>query len=118
MGSINSKHTLLIADACFSGSIFKTRSAFKDAQPAINKLYELSSKKAMTSGNLKEVPDQSVFMHYLVKRLTENSEKYISSDILFSSFRQAVLNNSSTEPQYGTIQNAGDEGGEFIFIKR
>jgi len=118
MSSINSKHTLLIADACFSGSIFKTRSAFSDAQPAINKLYELPSKKAMTSGNLKEVPDKSVFLQYLVKRLEENKEKYISSDMLFASFRQAVLNNSPTEPQYGTIQNAGDEGGEFIFIRR
>jgi hypothetical protein len=24
--------------------------------------------------------------------------------------------NSPTEPQYGTIQNSGDEGGEVIFI--
>lgn len=118
MGSIHTKHTLLIADACFSGSIFKTRNAFNDAQPAINKLYELSSRKAMTSGNLKEVPDKSVFLQYLTKRLTDNTEKYLSSDVLFASFRQAVLNNSSTEPQYGTIQNAGDEGGEFIFIKK
>ena len=118
MSSINSKHTLLIADACFGGSIFKTRSAFADAQLAINKLYELPSKKAMTSGNLKEVPDRSVFLQFLVKRLQDNKEKYLSSDMLFASFRQAVLNNSPTEPQYGTIQNAGDEGGEFIFIRR
>ncbi len=118
MKSIKSRHTLLIADACFSGSIFKTRSAFSDAQPAINKLYEIPSKKAMTSGNLKEVPDKSVFLQYLVQRLNENAEKYVSSDNLFASFRQAVLNNSPTEPQYGTIQNAGDEGGEFIFIHK
>jgi hypothetical protein len=116
MNSIKSKHTLLIADACFSGSIFKTRSAFSDAEPSINKLYEMPSKKAMTSGTLKEVPDKSVFLQFLVQRLNENKEKYLSSDMLFTSFRQAVLNNSPTEPQYGTIQNAGDEGGEFIFI--
>ena len=117
MSSIKSKHTLLIADACFSGSIFKTRGLI-DAKPSINKLYDLPSKKAMTSGTLKEVPDKSVFLQYLVQRLNENTEKYISSDMLFSSFREAVLNNSPTEPQYGTIQNAGDEGGEFIFILR
>jgi len=116
MASIKSKHTLLIADACFSGSIFKTRGTFSDAQPSINKLYELPSKKAMTSGTLKEVPDKSVFLKYLVQRLKENNEKYTSSDMLFASFREAVLNNSPTEPQYGTIQNSGDEGGEFIFI--
>ena len=117
MSSIKSKHTLLIADACFSGSIFKTRGLI-DAKPSINKLYELPSKKAMTSGTLKEVPDKSVFLQYLVQRLTDNPERYISSDMLFASFREAVLNNGPTEPQYGTIQNAGDEGGEFIFILR
>ncbi len=118
MATIPAKHTLLIADACFSGSKFKTRTAFSDAQPAINKLYSMPSKKAMTSGNLKVVPDKSVFLHYLVKRLDENADKYVSSDVLFTSFRIAVMNNSNTEPQYGTMQNTGDEGGEFIFVRR
>jgi hypothetical protein len=53
-----------------------------------------------------------------MKRLLENEKKYISSAELFSSFREAVLNNSPNIPQYGVIQDAGDEGGEFIFIKR
>ena len=47
---VNSRHTLLITDACFAGSIFKTRAAFSDAGLAVNKLYELPSRKAMTSG--------------------------------------------------------------------
>lgn len=58
--SIKSKHTLLISDACFAGSIFKSRGAFMEATVAINKLYELPSRKAMTSGTYTEVPDQSV----------------------------------------------------------
>ncbi len=118
MASINSKHTLLIADACFSGGIFKTRVPFTDAQQAIKKLYALPSRTAMTSGNLKEVPDNSVFLKYLVKRLIENKNKYLSADQLFASFRIAVMDNSDTEPQFGTIKNSGSEGGEFIFIKR
>lgn len=118
MASIKTKHTLLIADACFSGSIFKTRSAFDNAPLAVKKLNDLPSKKAMTSGNLKEVPDKSVFLKYLVQRLNENTEKYLPADKLFSSFRRAVLSNSPNAPQFGTIQNAGDEGGEFIFVKK
>lgn len=118
MGSIDTKHTLLIADACFSGSIFKTRAAFADAGQAINSLYNLPSRTAMTSGNLKEVPDKSMFLEFLVKRLQQNPEKYLSADQLFVKFRIAVMNNSNTEPQFGTIQNAGDEGGEFIFIRK
>lgn len=115
---INTRHTLLITDACFAGAIFKTRGAFQDASIAVNKLYSLSSRKAMTSGNLKEVPDKSVFIEYFLKRLLDNQKKYISSGELYNSFREAVLNNSPNIPLYGVIQDAGDEGGEFIFIKR
>ncbi len=118
IGDIKTNHTLLISDACFAGSIFKTRAAFQDAPMAINKLYSLSSRKAMTSGTFEEVPDRSVFLEFFLKRLTENNKKYISASELFNSFREAVLNNSPNIPQYGVIQDSGDEGGDFIFIQR
>ncbi len=119
---IESKHTLVIADACFSGAIFKSRS-ISVAESAANensatRLHNLPSRKAMTSGTMTTVPDKSVFMTYLTKRLTENEFKYISSEELFSSLRIAVINNSPNIPQYGEIMNAGDEGGDFIFIRR
>jgi hypothetical protein len=113
---VNSKHTLLITDACFGGSIFKSRAAFMDATVAVNKLYELPSRKAMTSGTLTEVPDQSAFLKYMIERLDKNSDKYLSSEQLFSSFRIAVINNSNVIPQFGEIKDVGDEGGDFIFI--
>jgi len=118
IGSLKTKHTLLIADACFSGGIFKTRKAFRNAPDAINKLYELPSRKAMTSGNLKEVPDQSVFLDFLVKRLKENTRDYLSAEELFGSFKTAVMNNSPNTPQFGDIKGCGDEGGDFIFIRK
>ena len=116
--TVKTKHTILIADACFSGGIFKTRKAFTDAPKSIQKLYEVPSRKAMTSGSLKEVPDRSVFLLYLDKRLNENTQPYISAEELFGSFKIAVLNNSPNVPQYGEIKDTGDEGGDFIFIKR
>lgn len=115
---INSKHTLLITDACFAGAIFKTRGVTLDAPKAIQLLYEMNSRKAMTSGTLTEVPDRSAFTRYLLDRLEKNDEKYISSEQLFASFRIAVINNSDVVPQYGEIKNVGDEGGDFIFIKK
>ncbi len=118
IGSIRSKHTLLIADACFSGSIFKSRAGFTSGEQGVMKLHELPSRKAMTSGALKEVPDQSVFVKYLVKELKQNEARFLPSEALFGNFKNAVLNNSPNVPQYGTIQNAGDEGGDFIFIKK
>ncbi|PCI60318.1 MAG: hypothetical protein COB37_09650, partial [Kordiimonadales bacterium] len=113
LNNIKSKHTLLVSDACFSGGIFKTRDAFA-AKPDqdTQALYNLSSRKAMTSGTLRKVPDRSVFVQYMTKRLEENSDVYLSSQDLFSRFRKAAVNNSPMEglvPQWGEVQRAGDE---------
>jgi hypothetical protein len=116
LGAIKTRHTLLIADACFSGGIFKTRSAFSSTF-AIEMLYQMNSRKAITSGTLTEVPDKSAFFQYLLKNLKENTNEYLSAEELFSKMRIAVINNSENVPQFGTIQNVGDEGGDFIFIK-
>ncbi len=113
---LKTKHTLLIADACFSGGIFKSRSAFNNAL-AVEKLYKLNSRKALTSGALSEVPDESEFIKYLIKRLDQNTQKYLPSEQLYTSLKDAVMSNSNTVPQFGTIQNVGDEGGDFIFIR-
>jgi hypothetical protein len=116
---IKSKHTLLITDACFAGGIFKTR-GIEAAPKGIQELYNTPSRKAMTSGSMKEVPDKSVFIEYLVKRLNENTDKYLPADQLYTSFRTAVTNNSENGqmPQFGVINQTGDEGGAFIFIKK
>ncbi|MFH0989274.1 MAG: caspase family protein [bacterium] len=121
IGGVSTKHTLLVSDACFSGGIFKTREAFTAAPPAIQMLYKRPSRKAMTSGTMKEsVPDKSVFVEYLIKRLQENKESMLTAEVLFSSFKQAVINNSPIKqiPQFGEIRETGDEGGDFIFMRR
>lgn len=117
IAGIQAKHTLLITDACFSGSIFKTRDAGM-TDYAMAKIYQLPSRKAMTSGTLSTVPDESKFMEYLLKRLNENDEKYLTAKQLFFTLETAVLNNTHTVPQYGTIQDTGDEGGDFVFVKQ
>lgn len=119
IGGIQSKHTLLITDACFSGSIFKERAVFTESK-AMLEMYKLPSRKAMTSGALKTVPDKSVFIQYLNKSLVNNSRPLISAEELFRGFKTAVINNSANGqvPQYGPIGQVGDEGGDFIFLKR
>jgi hypothetical protein len=72
----------------------------------------------MTSGTLTEVPDESAFIKYLLDRLLTNNDKFLSSEQLYSNFRMAVINNSNAVPQFGVIQEVGDEGGDFIFILR
>ena len=73
----------------------------------------------MTSGTLKTVPDESVFIEYLLKNLRNNEAPLLSADQLFRHFKTAVINNSPNGqvPQYGPISQAGDEGGDFIFLR-
>ena len=120
IGGIKSKHTLLITDACFSGSIFKERGVTFNDGKALLEMYKLPSRKAMTSGALKTVPDKSVFITYLTKNLITNERPLLSAEELFRTFKIAVINNSvnGQVPQYGPIGQAGDEGGDFIFLKR
>jgi hypothetical protein len=116
---IKSLHTLLISDACFSGSIFKTRAVnMSSATDFVKKKYQLPSRKAITSGTLKTVPNVSVFIKYLLQNLSNNKEQFLTSSQLFQSLEAPVGNNAPSVPQYGVIQNVGDEGGDFIFIKR
>jgi tetratricopeptide (TPR) repeat protein len=112
----NAKHILVVADACFSGAF--TRSLSSDASIGVQKQYSVPSRKIMASGNLEPVPDNSKFVYYLKKNLKENKEKYLTAKKLFDSFYEAILNNSETSPQYAAIKNVGDEGGEFVFVKK
>lgn len=115
---INSKHTLLLADACFSGSIFQTRSLLRNASVSVQKKYELKSRNAITSGTLKTVPNKSVFFKYLSDRLQNNEKQFLTASELFQKIEIPVGNNSPNMPQFGDIKYVGDEGGDFIFIKR
>lgn len=116
---LQARHILLISDACFSGSLFVSREAFTPSA-AIKEVTKLPSRSAITSGALTTVPDRSVFVSYLVKRLRENREPYLIASDLFSQLRTPVINNSPNRqtPRYGVIQESGDEGGEFIFVRQ
>jgi hypothetical protein len=117
LGAI-SKHTLLIADACFSGGILKERTSFNSSR-AMVELYKLPSRKTITSGTLKTVPDKSVFLKYLVEGLKQNEHAIVSAHQLFANLRVAVIHNNpnSQVPQYGIIFGSGDQGGGFLFVR-
>lgn len=118
VAAIKSKHTLLIADACFGGSIFHSRKAFSEGSVTPKKAFDARSRKAMTSGNLTEVPDKSVFLDQLVNRLNTNTKNYITAEELFASIKDIVITSSPVTPVYGEIKDAGDEGGDFLFVRK
>lgn len=116
MSAIKSKHTLLITDACFGGSILKSRSVETVMRRFVEQ-YKEPSRKAMTSGNLTVVSDKSVFLQYLLKKLEDNEDVFLSAPTLFARMYEPIMNNAPSTPVFGPIQGAGDGGGDFIFIR-
>lgn len=126
LSGINSKHTLLVTDACFSGDIFRGQTLtipYENSTRYYQKVYSLNSRKALTSGGVEPVLDKgkeghSVFAYYFLQALTKNTEKYFDAGQIFESLKVPVVNNSYQTPLYNPIRNAGDEGGQFIFIMK
>ena len=126
LSGIKSKHTLLISDACFSGDIFRGNTIgvpFGNSERYFKEVNNLASRQALTSGGIEPVMDggkegHSVFAYYFLKALTGNTSKFYDASQLFSTIKIPVTNNSEQSPQFQAIKNTGDEGGQFIFIKK
>jgi hypothetical protein len=117
IGRIPSKHTLALVDACFGGSLIMRDLGEEHACEIQG---SLTSRQAMTSGTKTVVPDESVFMRYLIKKLNENTESCLAADKLFNLLKTPVINNSPIKqvPLMSPIPSTGDEGGSFIFRLR
>jgi len=126
LGGVKSKHTLLVADACFSGDIFRGNTVsvpFEDSEKYFKEVHGLSSRQAMTSGGIEPVMDggkdgHSVFAYYFLKTLGDNQNKYFDATQLYNKIKIPVINNSEQSPKLAPVKNTGDEGGQFIFIKK
>ena len=126
LNGIKSKHTLLVSDACFSGDIFRGKTIsvpFENSERYYNEVHNLVSRQAITSGGIEPVMDggrdgHSVFTYYFLKSLKNNENKYFDASQLYNSVKIPVTNNSEQFPKLSPIKNTGDEGGQFIFIKK
>jgi len=114
------QHVLVISDSCFSGALLMNRSAIQDASKDFQVLYSARSRKAITSGVKEEVPDRSVFFKELCHFLKWNKQAFLSASELYAGIRNKVIVESrvNQKPQFGAIDEVGDEGGDFIFIKK
>ncbi len=126
LGGIKSKHTLLVADACFSGDLFRGNTVsvpFENSEKYYREVHGLISRQVMTSGGVEPVMDggkngHSVFAYYLLKQLNENQDKYFDASQVYDKIKIPVVNNSDQTPKLAPLKDTGDEGGQFIFIKK
>jgi hypothetical protein len=89
-------------------------------------LKKVSNKKSvqiMAAGGLEYVDDDyrasghSPFTYFLLNELKSNERPLITVSELSGNVTRAVANNVEQTPESGVLQGAGDELGEFIFIR-
>ena len=117
---MQAKHVYLVADSCFSGTLFGTR-----ALPPINdqwfaKLYAKTSRWGFTSGGTEPVADlgkagHSIFAYHFLTVLRENTDPYLVPSRIHDRTAPLVANNALQMPRSEPLRGAGDEGGQFVF---
>ena len=126
ISEINSKHIFLIADACYSGDVFRGNTVsipYENSERYYNTVHNKRSRSALTSGDIEKVMDagrdgHSVFAYYLLKELNRNDKRYLDASELYNAIKIPVFNNSEQSPRFAPLKNTGDEGGQFIFIQK
>ena len=124
--AIKAKHVLLISDSCFSGDFFRGhRGKLPEVDDeVIKRAYNLTSRQAITSGGLEPVVDEgfgghSVFSHFLIKTLKENSKPFLVPSDLFPEIKAGVAENAEQFPRFGSlVGTGGQQGGELVLFLR
>ncbi len=116
--NVNSKHTFLIADACFSGTLFA-----ESGRGFTDNVEQYRSRWGLTSGRLEVVSDgargsNSPFAATLLKFLRENNKDKTAVSELIQYVKMNVPDVAEQTPIGLPLKNVGDEGGEMILYKK
>jgi uncharacterized caspase-like protein len=121
------RHTLLISDSCFSGTLLRGGSRGMPQDTGSERYYrQVAGKKSvqiLSAGGIEYVDDDyaasghSPFTYFLLNTLSNNQQDILVTSELADDVTSAVTNNVDQVPQSGVLQGAGDELGEFIFLK-
>ncbi|MCB9267753.1 MAG: SUMF1/EgtB/PvdO family nonheme iron enzyme [Lewinellaceae bacterium] len=120
--AINSFHTFLIVDSCFSGSLFASKDI---AATALAEVVEgLPSRWALAAGQIETVEDglhgdHSPFAKALLSFLDTNASPLVPASELIQHVKRVTPHNARQTPVGGVLFKTGDVGGEFVFhLKR
>lgn len=117
---MQARHVYLVADSCFSGSLFGTRALPPITDRWYAELYKDRSRWGLTSGATEPVADRglgghSPFAYFLLKLLRENTQPYLVPSTIHESLAPLVANNTNQVPRSEPLTQTGDEGGQFVF---
>lgn len=109
----------LVADACFSGSLFVAESDMKFEE--YND--DIKSRWALSSGNMEYVADEgkkghSPFASYLLEVLKDNKRDKIAVSEIVAYVKLMVKNNYSQSPVGRPLRVTGNDGGDYVLYTR
>ena len=117
---IKTRHTLLISDSCFSGSLF-VRGASRATSSAIEELESLESRWGICSGRAdEEVNDgppggNSPFAQSIIDSLKRNQQKFLNVAKLADKVILQTRSNYEQLPEGNPMYGVGHKGGQYIF---
>lgn len=121
------QHTLLLSDSCFSGTLLRDGNRGANSADTGTAYYEkISQKKSaqiIAAGGVEYVDDNyrqsghSPFTYFLLNELASNEQQILTATELGANVSRAVANNVNQVPESGVLYGAGDELGEFLFIR-
>ncbi len=124
--ALKSKHVLVVADSCFSGTLTREANVDLDRENDKSLYYQRMQNKrsrtALASGGIEPVSDlgggsgHSVFAKAFMDTLKDNTAIMDGSEFA-NKVRQRVILNAKQTPEYSDIRFAGHEGGDFLLIK-
>lgn len=117
---MKSRHVYLVADSCFSGTLFGSRALPPINDQWIARLAVKQSRWGLTSGGTEPVADKgkdghSPFAYHLINLLRENADPYLIPSRIVDRLAPLVANMTDQTPRSEPIRGAGDEGGQFVF---
>ena len=129
--TLNAKHIIVIADSCFSGSIFDVkdiefRGKFEDNNSDLETVYYNMNRKktriAITSGNKELVPDSidnsdhSPFATVLIEILNNNNQVLTAGNLYNEILVTLPKFSTRQSPAYGEFDVAHEKTGDFLFV--
>ncbi|MEZ4773258.1 MAG: caspase family protein [Bacteroidia bacterium] len=119
-------HLFLIVDSCFSGELILRKAETaeeKGGEIYAQRVDAFPSRWGLAAGRIEVVSDgligdHSPFAKSLITFLEKNPADIFSASDLIQHVKKITTYNARQTPVGGVLQNAGDQGGEFVFRKK
>ncbi len=133
VATMNVHKVLLVSDSCYSGLLTRgiarlvTGASASERESFLETMAQPRSRNVLTSGGVTPVLDggggkHSVFANAFLKVLSENDQPILGQDLATSVQQQVSIGSKAQDfnqvPQYGPLQLAGHESGDYVFVPR